>query len=248
MTDFSAPLRRLADRLPIPEPARSRVLLEMATDMDDLLQYRLDRGDDRGQAIKAVEEQFDLSDEALKELIQIHNAPLQRSLEGLTSQARSAWERWVLVLVGLFVAPGLVFRLGQPSLLRAASPLVSVLLLIFAAALGISVWQGISLFKPESGRRGPIPRNGLRALPGIALLLLGLGFSGSWVELYRSVLAIRDAPEMAMVHLVGWLHLASATLAVALSGALLTGLLWFFLETRAAHLEEQSAATMMEAG
>jgi hypothetical protein len=80
----------------------------------------------------------------------------------------------------------------------------------------------------------------------MSLLLLFLGFSGIWVELYRSALAIRVEPALALRHLVGWLHLASATMVVALSGALLLGLLWFFLETRATHLDELAAARILE--
>jgi hypothetical protein len=246
MSDFSIPLRDLATRLPIPEPARSRVLLEMATDMEDLLHVLLESGKERSEAIRAVEEQFDLSEEALKELVQIHSSPLQRSLEGLSSQAPSPWERGILILVGLFVAPGLVLHLVQPSILQDASPLAFGLLLVLAISLGLGGWRAVTLFRPGAGEGGAIPRKGIRALPGLALLLLGLGFSGSWVELYRAILAIRAGPEPAIVHLVGWLHMASATLVVALSGALLTGLVWFFLEVRAASLEERAATAMLK--
>ena len=246
MSHFAIPLRTLAERLPIPEPARSRILLEMATDMEDLLQHYLERGRDRSEAIRAVEEQFHLSDEALKELVQVHTSPLQLSLEGFSSQLRSPWERGLLVLVGLFVAPGLLLHLLQPAILRDASPLVFALLLVLVIALGMGGSRAVGLFRPGAETPGPIPRGGIRALPGLALLLLGLGFSGVWVELYRSVLAIRAGPGAAIGHLVRWLHMASATLVVALSGALLTGLLWFFLEARAASLEERAAASMME--
>lgn len=246
MSDFAAPLRELADRLPIPEPARSRVLLEMATDMEDLLQYHLETGVERGEAVRAVEEQFDLSDEALKELVLIHSSPLHRSLEGLSGQARSRWERVILALLALAVAPGLAFQLIQPSLLRTASPLVFVLMTILVVALGVGLRRGVTLFRPGFVPRGPLPREGIRSLPGMALLLLGLGFGGIWVELYRTFLAIREAPSTAFPLLVHWLHMASATLAVALSGALLTALFWFFLEARSAHLEERATARMME--
>ena len=123
MNDFSDCLRKLSARLPIPEPARSRVLLEMATDMDDLLRHHLDIGTGREEAVRIVEEQFELSDEALAELVQLHNSPLQRSLDGLSKQAGSSWERVVLALIALFVIPGLVTLLLQPGLFGDASPL-----------------------------------------------------------------------------------------------------------------------------
>lgn len=246
MSDFSAHLRHISARLPIPEPARSRVLLEIATDMGDLYQHLADGGMTPGEAENVVVEQFDLSDEALRELSQIHNSTLSCSLEGLSGQARSKWERVILGLVALFVSPPLFGALFfQPTLLTDASLLAAGLLVVLALGFGIGLWKAAVLFRPNRRRR-PIPRRGLRALPGLTLLLLFMGFAGIWVELYRSALAIRITPQMTLRHLVEWLHLASATMIVALSGALLTALLWFFLENRASHLEEKAAEAILE--
>jgi hypothetical protein len=218
----------------------------MATDMEDLYQYHLENGAGRSEAARAVEEQFDLSEEALKELIHVHSSPLQRSLDGLSGQARRPWERGVLALLALVVAPGLALHLLQPSILRTASPLVFVLLALLVLAFGIGLRRAFSLFRPGFVPRGALPRQGIRSLPGLALLLLGLGFSGVWVELYRTFLIIREGPQSALPYLVHWLHMASATLVVALSGALLTGLLWFLLEARSAQLEERATARLMD--
>jgi len=246
MKDFSSQLRHVAARLPVPEPARSRILLEMATDMEDLFHHFVEGGMEEGPALEAVNEQFDLSDEALRELAQIHTSPITCSLEGLSGQARSTWERVILGVVALFVIPGLLGGLFlHPTLFRDASPLAYGLAGILAFGLGLGAWKAVALFRPGLPP-GAISRRGLRALPGLSLLLLLLGFSGIWVELYRSALSIRGAPVLALRDLVEWLHLASATMVVALSGALLTALLWFFLENRAAYLEEKAARALLE--
>ena len=246
MSDFSSQIRQFSARLPIPEPARSRVLLEMATDMEDLLEHYLAKGMERKAALRNVEEHFDLSDEALKELVQVHTSPLQRSLEGLSGQIRSRWERGVLALVALFVILGLARQLVHPPLYHTAGPLALLLLAILALGGGIGVWRAVSLFGPSSRNGGrPASRKGLQSLPFLSLLLLGLGFAGIWVELYRSALVIRRTPGMALRFLVEWLHMASATLVVALSGSLLVALLWFFLEARASQLDERAAASLM---
>jgi hypothetical protein len=245
MSRFSSRLRNIAARLPIPEPARSRVLLEIATDMEDLFQHLVGGGMGEEAAASAVAEHFDLSDDALRELSQIHSSPIGRSLEGLSGQARSTWERVILGLVALFVLPGLGGFVLQPTLIQDASPLVFALVGILLLALGLGLWKGVVLFRPGPGR-APIPRQGLRALPALSLLLLFLGFAGIWVELYRSALSIRGAPGNALRNLVEWLHMASATMVVSLSGALLTAVLWFFLENRAAYLEEKAASAILE--
>lgn len=246
MKDLSSKLRSVANRLTVPEPARSRILLEIATDMEDLFQHLRNGGMGEEEALAEVTEQFDLSEEALRELSQIHTSPMSRSLDGLSGQARSAWERVILGLVALFVIPGLLgVFFFQPTLLRDASPLAYGLMAFLVLGFGLAIWKGVLLFG-ASRPPGPIPRRGLKALPGLSLLLLLLGFSGIWIELYRSALSIRGAPGTALRVLVEWLHLASATMVVALSGSLLTALLWFFLENRAAYLEERAARALME--
>ncbi len=67
---------------------------------------------------------------------------------------------------------------------------------------------------------------------------------GLWVELYLSALRIRNAPGETLIHLVGWVHMASATLVIALSGALILGFLWFFLEFRTRRQELNAVADL----
>ena len=248
MSNFSTQIRRFSSRLPLSEPTRSRVLLEMAADMEDLLHHYLDQGVEKEEAIRAVEEHFDLSDEALRELVRVHTTPLQRSLQGLSVQIRSRWERSTLALVAAFVMLGLIRHLLHIPLYEAASPLAFLLLALLVLGAGMGAWKGIHLFGPATRHTGgrPAPRRGIGTLPFLALLLLGMGFGGIWVELYRTALVVRADTAYALKYLVEWLHLASATMVVALSGALLVGLFWFFLETRASQLDQRAASSMME--
>lgn len=248
MNEFSGHLKDIAARLPIPEPARSRVLLEIATDMEDLLNHHLATGMDRADAVSEVEEQFDLSEEALRGLVEVHTSSYRGPLARISRQTRSPWERAILVIVALVVAAGLVTQMLQPGLFRAGGILTYVVLPVLGIALGVGAWKGAALFRVGKQLRMPIPRGGIRSLVTLALLLVGTGFAGVWVQLYRAGLQIREVPRLALVHLVDWLYASSATLVVALSGAVLTGLLWFSLEARAAALEERAAQTLFHQG
>jgi hypothetical protein len=248
MNEFSGHLKDIAARLPIPEPARSRVLLEIATDMEDLLNHHLAAGMDRTDAVSAVEEQFDLSEEALRDLVEVHSSSCKGPLERISQQAQSSWERGVLVVVAAFVAVGLVTQMVQPALFRAAGILTYVVLPVIGLALGVGIWKGVALFQGGRRVRMPVPRGGIRSLVALALLMVGMGLAGVWIQLYRAGLQIRELPRMALVHLVDWLYASSATLVVALSGAVLTGLLWFSLEARATALEAQAAQTLINPG
>lgn len=246
MTEFKEHLREISRRLPLPEPVRSRVLLEIASDMDDLLHHHLAGGMEKDRAIRAVVEQFDLSDDALQELARVHDSTLQRSLEGLALQAGSRWERGILAILALVLAVSVTRVLLAPSILRDADPVVFGIVGVLLLGVAVAIWKGFGLFGSE-GRRSGTGRRGLRVLPLLAGLLLLLGFAGVWLDLYRAALRMRSDPGQALVFLAYWLHMASATLVVALAGGLLVGLLWFFLETRARHLEATATARLFDA-
>ncbi len=245
MSRFAEALAEASSRLTVPEPVRSRILLEVAADMDDLYRTYLERGHAEEEAREGVLEHFDLSQEALRELAAVHDTPLDRSLRSLSGQARAPWARTLLALLGLFVALGSGGLLLRGELLSHASPLAWALLALLAAGVGGGAWRGWSLRSAGAGTLPP-GRSGTGFLLGLAALQVLLGLAGVWVELYRSGLAIRSAPGQAMLHLVGWLHLASATLVVSLSGALVLGFLWFFLETHAQRLQAAAATRLLE--
>lgn len=244
MSRFTKVLTGLDARLAVPEPARSRVLLEVAADMEDLFREYRDRGLGEGDAEAAVVEHFDLSDEVLRELVRVHDTPLQRSLENLSGQVRGTWSRLLLVVLALFVTVASGSLLFRSQLYRDASVSVWVLVPILALGLAIAGGQAHRLYMGDH-RRSPESRSGLGHLLGLALLLVAVASAGLWVELYLSALRIRAVPGEALFHLVGWLHMASATLVVALSGGLFLGFLWFFLDSRARRLELKAAANLL---
>ena len=71
MNRFGGVLQKARDQLQIPEPARTRVLLEMASDLEDSYQIYLSQGCDEPEAVRRAEESFGTSEEALKHLVNI---------------------------------------------------------------------------------------------------------------------------------------------------------------------------------
>ena len=106
MTRFSKVLSDADARLAVQEPARSRILLEIAADMEDLHGEYLTRGLSDEAAQAAVVDHFDLSEEVLRELVRVHDVPLERSLEKISGQIRGTWSRVLMVLLALFVTVG----------------------------------------------------------------------------------------------------------------------------------------------
>lgn len=245
MSRFAQVLSDADARLAVPEPARSRILLEIAADMEDLHLEYLGRGLSEEDADRAVIDHFDLSEDVLRELVRVHDTPLQRSLEHLTGPVRGVGSRLLMVFLALFVTVGSGSLLFRGNLYRDASGLVWAIMPVLALGLAIAGRYAYRAFK-GGGAWCPGLRSGLGRLLGLAALILAVTGGGLWVELYLSALRVRAAPRETLIYLVGWLHMASATLVIALSGALVLGFLWFFLDTRLRRDELTAANHLLE--
>ena len=246
MSQFKDILVDLDARLMVKEPARSRVLLEVAADMEDLFQEFLQRGFEEADAERAVKDHFDLSEEVLRELVGVHDSPLQRSLETLSVQVRGRGSRLLMVLLALFFTVASGSLLFRAQLYRASSGLVWIVMPILALGLVMAAGHARRLYRSAGHDLSPAHSPGSLRLLGLASLILLVTAGGLWLEFYLSALRIRSAPEESLIHLVGWLHMASATLVISLSGALVLGFLWFFLEARVRHQEMALVAGLLE--
>lgn len=72
MSRFTSLLKRIDDRLKFPQPTKSRILLEIAADLEDLHLLYLERGLGEEEAAQLAEEKFDFSDKALQEFTHVH--------------------------------------------------------------------------------------------------------------------------------------------------------------------------------
>ena len=245
MSRFSDVLADADARLSVPEPARARILLEISADMEDLKQEYLGRGSSVEEAETAVLEHFELSEEALRELVRVHDTPIQRSLHSISGQMGSPWARILIVFLAIVVTVTMGNLLFRPQLYRDASLSIWVFMPMLLLGLWIASGHMRRLIAKTESHDLHL-RRGLGRLLGLSALMVGSAAVGVWIELYISTLRIRDNPAETLVHLVGWLHMASATLVIALSGALVLGFLWFFLEAQLRSREVAAVATLME--
>ena len=245
MNRFADVLAATASRLTVPEPARSRILLELAADMEDLYTAYLERGKSDDEARRGVLDHFDLSDEALRELVRVHDTPIQGILNGLSSQAEGKWEKGILAVLVVGVALGFGRVVFQGGILQVSSVFVWPVLAVGAWALGIGWWKGRRLFGTSSSSLRN-PSGGIGLILGLVGLEVFFGLAGIWIELYLVALRLAQAPGESLVLLVEWLEMASATLTITLGMALATTLLWFLLAGRARRIERQAAAHLVE--
>jgi hypothetical protein len=244
MTDFADVLLPLSARLPLPQPARSRVLLEIAADLEDMYRhYRaagLSEADARSKAVDA----FDLSDQALADLVQVHSTTFRKLLDRLSAQAQSRWERALLLLVALAVAfVALRLYLSGPVIADAGWMVWPPLLCAMAGLLlGLAKAYQVFIKQDHEPLRA---RRGVDAVAVLAITQCLLGFLGAYVGLYLAAWRIAGDVRNAFVYLFDWLLSGAALLSASLSGALLTAMIWFVLAKRVAVIADAEAMQLL---
>jgi len=236
---FGRVLRKAEAGLRVPEPQRSRMLLEMAADLDDLYHEYRGRGLGEEEARERAVRLLGASPQVLAELGRQHGSRVAGLLDRLAGAGGPRLERMLLVLTaGLAVAGGAVSV--TTSRVVAGSLWSWGLLALFGAGAWTIAARGIALFvRPEE--LGARPTERLRGLLGLAAASLTVSAFSALVTLSTVLNALVhvSAPSGEI-----WGRMASAAglAALGLTAALLLGGCWLLLRRRARAIEDAREA------
>jgi hypothetical protein len=245
MSRFAERLREISEKLDLPQPEKSHIRLEIASDLDDMYRFFREEGLGEEAAAKRAEERLDLSDEALRELVEIHESGMRKLLDRISEQARSRWERVLLAMAVIVIAAYSGRQILSAQLYTQASRFVWPILLFALAALVITIWQIYKLYikKDHDIRTLGVGLPWLIAA-GASSLLTGL--LGMMYEFHRSVrMAVAEA-DRSLVFLVECALRCSAMMMVGLVTAIAIGIVWFILMNKVRSIEIAEAAWLIE--
>jgi hypothetical protein len=226
--------------LDIPQPSRSRLILEIAADMQDAYEHFIDQGLDKEQAVRKTIEAFDMSADDIASIAEVHDSPLRRFLDRFSSRTRGILEGTALVLALMPVAL-IGYRMALSGGLSEDSgmwkwPLLAAALA--ALALGVSKWYKLFVVKEHHIRR---VRKRINSTLYIAIGHLAVGFTGIYVDLFE-VWEMSSAEKIkTTLYLAQWLQRSSALLTTAMIAALVSGMIWIFNSGKAASIEQYEA-------
>ncbi len=244
MSRFAGVLKKVSDGLDLPQPTRSRILLEMAGDLEDLYEHHRGQGLDEDQAARRAEEAFAVSDEALKHLARIHerNSGLA---ERVTRQVGTWWEKVLLVIWLLAVILVSEAVVTEVHFFVIISPFVWPIVGLALAALAFTLWKLYQLFlrKPTDPRSF---RSGLGALLFLAAASLAISVTGFFYHLRWYAFQVWDGgPEKMFGLLSNWILAISSLMIIGLLTAIFTALVWFLLAGLVARAENRQAAVLL---
>jgi len=257
MKQFTALLQKINEKLALPQPAKSRIVLEIAADLEDLYLVYRSKGLDEEQARKKAEEKIDLTDDTLAELVRIHESPLRKWMDRISEQAQTRWERILLCCMILFISVISIQAVTQTEILQEASKFVWPILGIGFIAIALSIPKFYTLYikKDHSVRR---LRKGLPLLLFLGIGNLLTGMLGYYIELAISgsksmfvglmgIICIRfDTGTQQIPNVTAWLIRSSSMIMICLLLTMLIGLIWFILWNKVQKIEKAEAELVLK--
>lgn len=245
MKRFARVLNEARDQLKIREPSRTRVLLEMASDLEDSYQFHLSQGCDEAEAARRAEEAFGTSEEALKHLTRIHESSLGGMQNRLSGQIGRPWEKLILLAIVAFEILAAAKIVSHEAFFMFLSPFLWPIGALALAALVVTAWKLYQIFF-QTGSDVRQIRSGLGALlffAGASLAVTGCGFLFHLQRFFR--LNWEAAPDSLFVNFAGWMATMSFMMILGLMLAMLTALIWFVLLNLAARSERREVEALL---
>ena len=241
MSRFDVFLHETGERLGLPKATRSLILVEIASDLEDLFNHYVQQGMSEEEAVTRAEEKVDMSDEALTELVRIHS-DARGWTDRIARRSQPFWERLAMALIVLFFIAASTLEHD----VRPLAHLTGFIWPIFAILLALVVYFTVQMAR-FSNHPSPRRLHDSLATPlflGAASLVVG--FAGTGIELYRTLMRMAADPKHAAPLFARAVLGTTATLAIALLVTLAAGVVWFVLAGRVARLEDNVARTFME--
>jgi len=245
MSSFGSYLEEVNRRLGLPQPAKSRILLEIAADLRDLYELYRSRGLGEEEAEQRALEKIRLSDEAMGQLVRIHESPFRRWLAGLSGSSQSRLERAAFAAVLLFVLVMTGREVVAAPFLRAAGPFIWPILAFAAGAAAIALARAYALFVKKDHHIKRI-RSGLDALLALSAASVLTAVFGLLLELYRSFGRSVSDVERTLLYSSDWLLRSSALITAGLLVAILVCIIWFLLYRKVVRIEQAEVGFLWE--
>jgi hypothetical protein len=240
-------LSKISGRLSLPQPVKSRVVLELAADLEDLFEHFTAEGLPEDEAMTRAVERVQLSDEALARLIQVHGSPVSRLLERMSERTRTLWERLMLFLIALFLVAVIGREMLSASFFSDASRFLWPVAVLAMTGLVVALWKVYGLFLKHDHRVRRL-RAGLGTLLALTVLtVLGTLF-GVLVEMHQAALSVDNTARSLATESIMCVARIAPMIVFSLAAAVVLAVAWFALSSRVGRIEQAEASMLLDGG
>jgi hypothetical protein len=185
MNSFKPFLRRINEKLDLPQSTKSTIILEITADLNDLFEHYISEGFSEKEARQMAQEKMDISEEALLQLIELHQSGLKKLLQRLSLKSLARWEKGVLTIILLIVLAFFIPVMSSSTFFLQSSLFVWPILFFSFIALAISLRKVYELYVKQVHATKKL-RNGMTLLWMLSGLSLFTGIFGYFFEIYQS--------------------------------------------------------------
>ena len=241
MSRFNAFLHRTGERLALPRATRGLILVEIASDLEDLFQHYVQQGMSEEEAARQAEDKVDMSDQALAELVRVHS-DMRGWADRMGRRVQPFWERFAMALIVLFFVAAASLGIDTRALAHVTG-FVWPIAVIFVALAVFFIIQ-LTRFADQPNHRRLRHSLATPLFLGAASVVVAL--TGTGIVLYRTLMQMAATPDRAGPLLASAVLATTATFAIALLVTLCAGVVWFVLAGKVSHLEDEAARSFME--
>ena len=185
MNRFAPILKKINEKLELPQPTKSKIILEIAADLDDLFYFYRYKGMSETEAKQKAEEKVDISSKALRQLIQVHETGFRKFTNKLSEQAQSRGEQTILVLLLILIALFSMQAMVTTPFFTQASLFIWPITGLAFVSIMLSIVKYYNLYIKKDHTIKNI-RKGLTAILILGGLCLYIGIVGYFIEIYAS--------------------------------------------------------------
>jgi hypothetical protein len=240
MDRFASFLKQVNQKIDLPQPMKSRILLEISADLNDLYELYLEQGFNEKEAMQQAEIKCDLNEDTLNELIDVYDTGIYKWLHNISDRTRNKWEKMSLIFIILFSIYfiGQVFLSHQFFLNASIFVLPVVTIGILTMILFVIKFYKLFILKDHNIKR---LRKKLPTILFLGSASLLVGVLGFFIDLYLTVSRIISDIDKTLIYFIEWLIRGSAHLIISLVFVILILGLWYLLYTKILRIE--AAAT-----
>jgi hypothetical protein len=259
MNRFKTLLIQINQNLELPQPTKSRIILEIAADLDDAYQVYRDQGMSEAEAIESAKMKFDLDEQSLDELIHLHQSSFRRWFDHLSTTAQTWWERLILIcLLAFVIISGGITTMRIP-LVEQASPFIWIIFLLVIIALVVFLQKIYQFYLKKDHQLSKVKR-GLPLLLFLSGMTLASCIWGYFWKLYtfKNYGHILETKMIYLLHttddsfpnvfhnLIDWMITSSSFVMIGMISAIFIGFMWYYLTIKVSKIEEAEAAILLE--
>ncbi len=245
MKRFVRVLKEIDRKLDLPEQERSRILLEIGSDLEDMYELYREEGLGEEDAMRRAEEMFDVSDEALEELARIHRSVFEQLLNRLSEQAQSRWEKVMLVVTLLLIVLFSGRQIVSSDFFPRAGIFVWPVLGIAFLTGSLAIRHSYITYIRKVSRPWEL-RKGLLRFPALGAGSLLAGICGTSIETMRTMRAAAADLDAAFPKIVECAMTVSSLMITSLLVSIASGMIWFLFASRANRVERAATEWLRE--